>query len=52
MDFGHRDIHAATLVTIGCVCHLIHDIDFECNASVVEFGLNYRARGRSGRHRY
>jgi hypothetical protein len=52
MDFGHRDIHADNLVAIGCVRHLIHDIDFERNVNVVKFGLNYRARGRSGRHRY
>ena len=49
MDFGHRDIHVDNLVTIGCVCHLIHDIDFDRNVNVVKFGLNYHACGRSGR---
>jgi outer membrane immunogenic protein len=41
MDFGHRDIHFDNVVT-SCVCHLIHDVDFDRNVNVVKFGLNYR----------
>jgi len=44
MDFGHKDIHIDNCLTTLCGVgsHLIHDIDFDRQISVVKFGLNYR----------